>query len=197
MARPLRDDPAPPLSRPMVRAFDTTWPSSFATSWVSPIQTTSKAAIRLHTLSLTRWVAVVGQLFTILFVHYSLGIVLPIQWLVPAIAVSAAINLFLTLTLHAATRLSERSALLLFGYDIVQLGYLLALTGGLRNAFAALVAVPLMLGAATLGLRSTVLLSLLAVATLTFLAFVPTPLPWFELGLAFPVFTSQQSGPRW
>ncbi|HEX2525983.1 MAG TPA: ActS/PrrB/RegB family redox-sensitive histidine kinase [Geminicoccus sp.] len=142
--------------------------------------------IRLHTLSLTRWVAVVGQLFTVLFVHYSLGIALPIEWLIPGIAVSAAINLFLMFTLHAATRLSERSALLLFGFDILQLGYLLALTGGLRNPFAALVAVPLMLGAATLGLRSTVLLSLLAVATLTGLSFVPTALPWFEHGLAFP-----------
>lgn len=142
--------------------------------------------IRLHTLSLTRWVAVGGQLFTVLFVHYSLGIPLPIEWLIPAIALSALINLFLMVTLRAATRLPERFALWLFAYDILQLGYLLALTGGLRNPFAALVTVPLMLGAATLGLGSTVLLSLLAVATLTFLAFVPTPLPWFEQGLALP-----------
>jgi hypothetical protein len=35
--------------------------------------------VRLHTVSLTRWVAVIGQLFTILFVHFSLGISLPLM----------------------------------------------------------------------------------------------------------------------
>ncbi|WP_051329064.1 ActS/PrrB/RegB family redox-sensitive histidine kinase [Geminicoccus roseus] len=145
-----------------------------------------RGRIRLHTLSLTRWVAVVGQLFTVLFVHYSLGIALPVEWLLPAIALSALINLALMVTLRAATRLPERAALWLFAYDILQLGYLLALTGGLRNPFAVLVAVPLMLGAATLGLGSTVLLSLLAVATVTFLALVPSPLPWFGVGLPLP-----------
>jgi two-component system sensor histidine kinase RegB len=142
--------------------------------------------IRLHTLSLTRWVAVVGQLFTVLFVHYSLGIPLPIEWLIPAIMVSALINVALMVTLRAATRLPERSALWLFAYDIVQLGYLLALTGGLRNPFATLLTVPLMLGAATLGLGSTILLSLLAVATVTILALAPSPLPWFGVGLPLP-----------
>ena len=135
--------------------------------------------IRLHTLSLTRWVAVGGQIFTILFVHYSLGIPLPLQLLLPAVAVSATINIVLTVTLRASTRLPERAALFLFAYDILQLSYLLALTGGLRNPFALLVTLPLMLGAATLGLGSTVVLSLLTVAAFTFLAFVPTPLPWF------------------
>ncbi len=142
--------------------------------------------IRLHTLSLTRWVAVVGQLFTVLFIHYSLGIPLPLEWLAPAIVLSALINLALMVTLRAATRLPERLALWLFAYDIVQLGYLLALTGGLRNPFGTLLTVPLMLGAATLGLGSTVLLSLLAVATITFLALVPGPLPWFDGGLPLP-----------
>ena len=142
--------------------------------------------IRLHTLSLTRWVAVVGQIFTVLFVHYSLGISLPIHWLIPAVGLSALINVAMMVTLRAATRLPERAALWLFAYDIVQLGYLLALTGGLRNPFAALVAVPLMLGAATLGLWSTVLLSLVATLTLTTLAFMPTALPWFGQGLPLP-----------
>ena len=34
--------------------------------------------VRLHTVTMTRWVAVVGQLFTILFVDLALGITLPL-----------------------------------------------------------------------------------------------------------------------
>ena len=33
----------------------------------------SQGRVRLHTVSLIRWVAVIGQLFTILFVHFSLA----------------------------------------------------------------------------------------------------------------------------
>ena len=53
--------------------------------------------VRLHTVSLTRWVAVIGQLFTILFVHFSLGIDLPLLALLPAVALSALVNLALAL----------------------------------------------------------------------------------------------------
>ena len=51
--------------------------------------------VMLHTVSLTRWVAVIGQLFTILFVHFSLGIALPLAALLPAVVLSALINLAL------------------------------------------------------------------------------------------------------
>ena len=59
----------------------------------------------LHTVSLIRWVAVIGQLFTILFVHFSLGIALPLAALLPAVALSALVNLALGLGLKATTRL--------------------------------------------------------------------------------------------
>ena len=64
--------------------------------------------VRLH-VSLTRWVAVIGQLF-ILFVHFSLAIGLPLMALLPAVALSALVNLALGLRLKATTRLrAQRS----------------------------------------------------------------------------------------
>jgi two-component system sensor histidine kinase RegB len=138
----------------------------------------STGRVRLYTISLYRWLAVIGQLFTLLVVHYSIGYPLPLQWLVPAVALSAAINVGLAVGLRAATRLSERTAVILFAYDIIQLGYLLALTGGLTNPFAPLLVLPLMLGAATLGLGSTIALAVLSIVVVSGLAVTPWPLPW-------------------
>ena len=138
--------------------------------------------VRLHTVSLTRWVAVIGQLFTILFVHFSLAIDLPLAALLPAVALSAAINLALALGLKATTRLPERSATALFAFDILQLCYLLALTGGVQNPFAAMLLVPVALAAVTLDLRSTVGVTLLTLAGVGFLALAAGPLPWRDEG---------------
>lgn len=142
--------------------------------------------VRLHTVSLTRWVAVIGQLFTILFVHFSLGIRLPLLALVPAVALSALVNLVLGVGLKATTRLPERSAAALFAFDILQLCYLVLLTGGVQNPFASLVLVPMALAAATLNLRSTTLITVLALACITVLALAAGPLPWRDGGLSLP-----------
>ena len=143
--------------------------------------------VRLHTVAVMRWVAVVGQLFTVLFVHFSLGVRLPLVALLPAILLTAAINLALTSTYRAPTRLSERAAALLFAYDVLQLCWLLGLTGGLQNPFALLLLLPVTLAAATLGLVPTTLLTVLALLGTTVLALVPGPLPWTGEGaLNFP-----------
>ena len=142
--------------------------------------------VRLHTVSLIRWVAVIGQLFTILFVHFSLGIALPLAALIPAVALSALVNLALALRLKATTRLPERSAAALFAFDILQLCYLLALTGGVQNPFAALLLVPLALAAVTLDIRSTVGITALALVCVAALALSSGPLPWRDGGLTLP-----------
>ena len=140
----------------------------------------------LHTVSLTRWVAVIGQLFTILFVHFSLGIALPLAALLPAVVLSALINLALGLGLKATTRLPERSAAALFAFDIIQLCYLLALTGGVQNPFAALLLVPIALAAVTLDIRSTVGITTVALLGVALLAVAAGPLPWRDGGLPLP-----------
>jgi two-component system, sensor histidine kinase RegB len=142
--------------------------------------------VRLHTVSLTRWVAVAGQLLTILFVHFSLGIALPLAALLPAVALSALVNVVLGLRLKATTRLPERGAAALFAYDVAQLCYLLALTGGVQNPFAALLLVPIALAAATLDVRSTVGVTLLALLLVGLLALAAGPLPWRDGALALP-----------
>ena len=142
--------------------------------------------VTVHTLTLTRWVAVVGQLFTILFVHFSLGIELPLQALLPAVLLSALVNLGLLFRLKVTTRLPERSAAALYSYDILQLCYLLALTGGVQNPFTSLILVPIALAAATLELRSTMAVTGLALLALLLLTLEPGGVPWRGEPLVLP-----------
>ena len=89
--------------------------------------------VTVHTLTLTRWVAVTGQLFTILLVHFSLAIPISLRLLIPAVGLSAAVNLVLMVRHRATTRLPERGVAALYGYDILQLCYLWHSRAGCRT----------------------------------------------------------------
>lgn len=140
----------------------------------------SERRLRLRTLILIRWIAIVGQAFTIALVHFSLEFRLPLWPLFGAVALSALINLGLSFGFAPTTRLTERSAALLLAYDILQLAFLLALTGGLQNPFSILLIVPVTLSATTLSLRTTVVLSSVVIAIATWLAVFPSDLPWYD-----------------
>ena len=141
---------------------------------------------RLRTLTLIRWIAIVGQAFTILLVDLSLEFELRLLPLLLAVALSALINLYLELGFSASTRLTERAAALLLGYDLLQLTFLLALTGGLQNPFSVLLIIPVTLSATILSLRTTVLLCIMVTACTTLLGLLPTSLPWKDGGLVLP-----------
>jgi two-component system sensor histidine kinase RegB len=143
--------------------------------------------ISLRRLVLIRWVAVAGQAVTLLVVHYLFGFRLP---LLPAFAVvfcSVLLNLFIIVHSRAATRLGEREAAGYLAYDLLQLGLLLFLTGGLENPFSILILAPVTVAATVLSQRSVVPLAIFAVATITLLALWHLPLPWrTEAPMVFP-----------
>ncbi|MDH3660458.1 MAG: ActS/PrrB/RegB family redox-sensitive histidine kinase [Alphaproteobacteria bacterium] len=141
---------------------------------------------RLRTLALIRWVAIVGQAFTILLVDLSLEFDLPLAPLLLAVALSALINVYLELGFSASTRLTERAAFLLLTYDLLQLTFLLALTGGLQNPFSVLLIIPVTLSATILSLRTTVFLCIMVTACATLLGMLPSSLPWKDGGLTLP-----------
>ena len=134
--------------------------------------------ISLRRLVLIRWIAVAGQAVTLLVVHYVLDFHLP---LLPAFAVvfaSVLLNLFIIVHRRAATRLGEREAAGYLAYDLLQLGLLLYLTGGLENPFSILILAPVTVAATVLSQRSVVSLAIFAIATITVLALWHLPLPW-------------------
>src|SRR5690606_31475310 len=94
--------------------------------------------LRLQTLVLLRWLAVGGQTIGVLFVAFGLGFPLPLFECFVLIALSALVNLWLVLKLGTSYRPSVRSAAGQVAFDLLQLGGLLALTGGLQNPFSLL-----------------------------------------------------------
>jgi two-component system, sensor histidine kinase RegB len=142
--------------------------------------------VRFITLAVMRWVAFGGQLFTILFVHFSLGIVLPLAWLLPAHLLTFVVNVTLQLKGTPTARLGERPMFALMLFDVLQLAYLLAVTGGLQNPFMLLLVLPVGLGAATLNRTLTAGLTAAALLALAAMAALPTELPWLDGALRLP-----------
>ncbi len=134
--------------------------------------------LRLQTIIRLRWVAVLGQTLTVLLVYFGLGFKFPLAACLGVIALSACLNIVLQLAFPASKRLLSRYAMLMLGYDILQLALLLCLTGGLQNPFALLMVVPVAVSAATQPLGITSALAGFAVLCASLLTRFYWPLPW-------------------
>ena len=138
----------------------------------------SESRLRLQTLTRLRWVAVGGQLATVLAVHFVLGFDLPLLLCLVVIGFSALLNIVMQARFPATKRLQSSHAVLTLAYDLVQLSVLLYLTGGLQNPFSLLMVVPAAISASTQPSRMTVGLCVLSVLCATLLMIFYMPLPW-------------------
>ncbi|MEE2655059.1 MAG: ActS/PrrB/RegB family redox-sensitive histidine kinase [Pseudomonadota bacterium] len=132
--------------------------------------------VQLRTLVLIRWVAIVGQMATLLVVYYGLGFDLPLFATMITVSASAIVNLAAQF-IGGSRRVSEKGAAGYLAFDIVQLTILLNLTGGLGNPFAFLLLAPVAISATVLSLSSTIILSFLALISITTLSIYHLPLP--------------------
>jgi len=143
--------------------------------------------LRLRTLVLIRWVAVIGQAGAVVTVHLGLGFDLPLAPVAAAIFAAAVTNVAMTLARPAQAMLSDREGAVYFAFDILQLALLLFLTGGVQNPFAILLLAPVAIAAATLSGRSTLWLSALALLCVGLLARFHLRLPWSGAGVEMPL----------
>jgi len=134
--------------------------------------------LRLQTLVLLRWLAVAGQTVGILFVAFGLGYPVALFECFCLIALSVAVNVWLTLHFGPGYRLSSYFAAGQIAYDSLQLGGLLALTGGLQNPFALLLLAPVSVSATTLPQRASLAIALLAALIASVVSVWHLPLPW-------------------
>ncbi|HEX2151115.1 MAG TPA: ActS/PrrB/RegB family redox-sensitive histidine kinase, partial [Stellaceae bacterium] len=142
--------------------------------------------ISVRRLVLIRWVAIAGQAVTLLVVYEGFGFAVPLAPAFGVVFCSVLLNLAITLYWRAQARLSERQAALFLGYDLLQLGVLLYLTGGLENPFSILILAPVTVAATALSLRPVIALAALAIAIISLLALWHLPLPWQQQALHFP-----------
>jgi len=158
------------------RSNSQTTPRAASRDWLRRGET----RLRLQTILRLRWFAVLGQSATVLIVYWVLGIDLPIGACLAVISLSAWLNVALRIRYPASQRLRSNYAFLMLGYDVLQLGALLFLTGGLENPFAFLLIAPVTVSASTLPPRITVALGGLAILVATLLTRYHLPLPWFH-----------------
>lgn len=127
-----------------------------------------------------------GQIFTVLLVHFSLGITLPLLPLLAAIALIPLPNFWLYWRGENNRTLRGSIALALFIYDIAQLGLILALTGGLDNPFCIMLLLPVALAATTLDRTSIIVVTTFALCVISTIMFINLPMPWPDGEIALP-----------
>ncbi|MFW6299661.1 MAG: sensor histidine kinase, partial [Oceanicaulis sp.] len=81
--------------------------------------------VRLRTLILLRWLAVVGQTICVVVVHYGLGFDLPLGLCLGVIAASAWVNAWLSLAMSTQRFAKDWEAFAQLAYDVAQLMVLL------------------------------------------------------------------------
>ncbi|MFV0514568.1 MAG: sensor histidine kinase RegB [Jhaorihella sp.] len=132
--------------------------------------------IRLRTLIWLRWVAVIGQFAAITVAQRVYHLQLELGLCYFAIGVSVAANLAAIFVFPQNKRLSEFENFLTVMFDLLQLAFLLYLTGGLTNPFALLLLGPVVISANVMGLRATLLIGGAAMILVTVLAQYHLPL---------------------
>jgi two-component system sensor histidine kinase RegB len=134
--------------------------------------------IRLRTLIVLRWLAVLGQGSTLLFVSLVLGFELPLALCGLIVAASAFLNIALIATRDIQKLASHHEAFVQLGFDVFQLALLLMLTGGLENPFVVMMVAPVTIGVAALPPRYALGLAGVGLIGMAAMAVFALPLPW-------------------
>ena len=123
-----------------------------------------------------RWIAIVGQLITINFVYFFLNFNFNFLSANLIVFVGILSNLYL-IFIYKKTQLSDRSAFCFLIGDILQLGILLYLTGGVNNPFVIFLLIPSVFSSPNLSLKTNSLLVFLTTIVIIILTFYSEDLP--------------------
>lgn len=136
--------------------------------------------LRLRTLVALRWLAIVGQTLSIAIIAFGFGYELPLTPCFSAISASAWFNIVLAFALPSQRLLKQWEAAGQLIFDIIQLSFLLYLTGGIANPFVLLLIAPTTIAASTLKIEWVGLILFLAIIAVGILFHSPYPLPWIK-----------------
>lgn len=134
--------------------------------------------ITLETLINIRWIAIVGQFFTVSVVEYFLKFEFPYFGTLTLIFLSALVNVYLEINKSKFLTINNFYATLSIFYDLVQLILLLFMTGGLSNPFSILIIVPTTISVTYLSRGSSQFIVTCSIMFSTVIAFYHMPLPY-------------------
>ncbi|MFV0360020.1 sensor histidine kinase RegB [Tropicimonas sp.] len=132
--------------------------------------------VRLRTLIVLRWIAIAGQIATIVVARGYFHLDIPVGLCLLAIGIAIVANLLAIFVYPQNKRLSENETVLTLLFDVAQLSFLLYLTGGLNNPFALLILAPVIIAATTLRLHSTLFVAGAAILFITLMSLFYLPL---------------------
>lgn len=137
-----------------------------------------RGRLRVRTLTASRWLVIAGEVVILTLARTVLELDAPYLLCFGLVGLAAWINLLTSVASPGQRMTSDFEATVQLGFDIVQIGGLVYLTGGAANPFVVMLIGPVVLGAATLPLRVVVPLGALAIAMAFGLAFLAWPQPW-------------------
>ena len=123
-----------------------------------------------------RWIAYIGQLSTILIVQFFLQFKFNYLACISVICLSILTNIYLQFKVKE-NQLTNLNSSLFLSYDILQLGFLIFLTGGITNPFIFLIIIPAIFSAQYLSIFSSILLVVFTSIILVILTFYYYELP--------------------
>jgi len=139
-------------------------------------ETSKYHSFKKSTYIALRWIGILGQLISVNFVYFFLNF--KFDFIISNLIIFLGIlsNLYLTF-IYKKTQLSDRSAFIFLVIDILQLGILLYLTGGIVNPFIIFLLIPSVFSSSNLSFRTNTLLVVLTALLIIFLTFYSTDLP--------------------
>ena len=132
------------------------------------------------TLVNLRWIAIVGQLITINFVYYYFKLDFPVVEAHIVILLGFITNVILQFKIKI-NQLKDLYSTFFLVYDLLQLTFLLYLTGGISNPFSLLIIVPSIISSTFLSMGTTIILGTLTIISLFFLTEYHEVLPGLDI----------------
>ncbi|WP_299349131.1 sensor histidine kinase RegB [uncultured Shimia sp.] len=132
--------------------------------------------IRLRTIILVRWIAIIGQVTALIVAQSVFELELEYGLCYLAVGVSVIGNLIAIFVFPENKLLSETENAFMILFDLLQLSFLLFLTGGLHNPFSILVVGPVTISASVLSVRSTAALAAVSILLVTLMLEFHLPL---------------------
>ena len=139
-------------------------------------ETSKYHSFKKSTYVTLRWIGIIGQLIAVNFVYFFLNSSFDFITSNLVIFLGILSNLYL-IFIYKKRQLSDRSAFLFLLIDILQLGILLYLSGGITNPFVIFILIPSVFSSSNLSLRTNTLLVILTIIIIVFLTFNYQDLP--------------------
>ena len=131
------------------------------------------------TLTILRYIAILGQFAAINIVFFYLNLKFPIKETYIIVFIGLLTNLFLQFKIKVI-QLKDTYASLFLLYDIFQLSALLYFTGGILNPFVILLIIPTIVSSTFLSMGTTIILGVITSFLLFLLSYTYLPLPGLE-----------------